>query len=225
MNPKSVHSYINRLPRLVFNLCQSLEEKSPSTAGHCKRVGLAALELAAFSCRFDDDELCLIFQAGYLHDLGKLVVPLSVLDKPSGLSEEDWGVIRASVVCGESLLRPFLPPGAGVLDAVRHGRERWDGGGYPEGFRGNQIPVASRIVHIADTMDALRIRTAYRCASGLEESLKVLNSGSGSQFDPDWVRFAHQLWKPSEATSHDGCALISPPIAVPVAHNNRELAF
>ena len=225
MNQRSAHNYLKRLPQQVLNLCQSLEEKSPPTAEHCKRVGLAALELATFSCRFDDDERCLIFQAGYLHDLGKLVVPLSILDKPGKLSEGEWGIIRASVICGESLLRPFFLPGAAVLDAVRHGHERWDGGGYPEGFFGGQIPVASRIIHIADTMDALRIHTAYRRANGLEESLKVLSGGSGSQFDPDWVRLAHQLWKPSMAISQDRCAIASPPTTVPVAHNNRELAF
>jgi HD-GYP domain-containing protein (c-di-GMP phosphodiesterase class II) len=221
----SVHDAINRLPLPILNLCSSLEEKSPPTAAHCRRVGYTAMELACFSYRFNADELRTIFHVGFLHDVGKLVVPLSILDKPSGLSEAEWEVIRASAVCGESLLKPFLHPGDPVVDAVRHEHERWDGAGYPEGLYGEQIPVASRIVHIADTLDALRIHTAYRSARGILESMKVLMDGSGSQFDPDWVDLACRLWMPSQNGPYKLQPTGNPPTSVPVAHNNRELSF
>ncbi|NQU49002.1 MAG: HD domain-containing protein [Planctomycetes bacterium] len=221
----SVGAAVNRLPLPILNLCSSLEEKSPATAAHCRRVGFTALELAGFSYRFNNDELRTIFHAGFLHDLGKLVVPLSILDKPSGLSETEWGVIRASAICGESLLRPFLPPGDPVIDAVRHEHERWDGAGYPEGLYGEQIPVASRIVHIADTLDALRIHTSYRSARGTLASMKVLMDGAGSQFDPEWVDFACRLWMPSQNRAIRLPPTANPSRSAPVAHNNHELSF
>lgn len=225
MKMLSVQDCLSRLPLPILNLCTSLEEKSPPTAAHCRRVAYAAMELAAFSYRFSEDELCTIFHTGYLHDIGKLVVPMSILDKPSRLSDAEWEVIRASAVCGESLLRPFLRPGDPVIDAVRHEHERWDGTGYPEGLYGEQIPVASRIVLIADTLDALRIHTNYRSARGAEESIQALLDGSGSQFDPEWVELAVRLWANNPNVSRNGQAQTSTPTSLPVAHNNRELAF
>jgi len=181
------------------------------------------MELASFSYRFSDDELRSIFHSGFLHDIGKLVVPMSILDKPSDLSKADWEVIHASAVCGESLIKPFLHPGDPVVDAVRHEHERWDGNGYPEGLSGDQIPVASRIVQIADALDAMRIHTSYRSAKGVEESIQVLVEGAGGQFDPEWVELACRLWSTrpgAQCKTQPGNAL---PNSVSVAHNNREL--
>ncbi len=220
----SVQDCINRLPLPVHNLCASLEEKSPPTAAHCRRVAFAAMELASFSYRFNEEELCAIFHSGLLHDIGKLVVPMSILDKPSSLSGAEWEVIRASAVCGESLLRPFLRPGDPVIEAVRHEHERWDGSGYPEGLQGEQIPVASRIVHIADTMDALRIHTAYRSARGTDESIQVLIEGAGSQFDPDWVDLACRLWVANPNAKLPTRKSSASATTASVAHNNREVA-
>jgi HD-GYP domain-containing protein (c-di-GMP phosphodiesterase class II) len=181
------------------------------------------MELASFSYRFTEDELCSIFHSGFLHDIGKLVVPMSILDKPSRLSDADWEVIRTSAVCGESLIRPFLRPGDPVVDAVRHEHERWDGAGYPEGLYGEQIPVASRIVHIADALDAMRIHTSYRSAKGVEESIQVLVEGAGGQFDPEWVELACRLWAIRPDAKRKAQSRQGPPTSVPVAHNNREL--
>lgn len=222
MTSLSVQNCLNRLPLPILNLCNALEEKCPSTAAHCRRVGATALELATFSYRFDEDQLCSIFQSGYLHDIGKLAVPMAILDKPSRLSEAEWEVIRSSVLCGESLLKPFLQPGDPVLDAVRHEHERWDGAGYPDGLYGEQIPVASRIVHIADTLDALRIRTAYRLAKGQSERFQVLAEGAGGQFDPEWVELALRLWSNRRSAAPRRKGVSS---SVPIAHNNRDLAF
>lgn len=219
MHAPSAHASLARLPRPIHALVAALEERSPSTAAHCRRVGTAALRLAAFSHRLDQAGLDEVFLAGYLHDLGKLGVPLAVLDKPAALDAEEWEVVRLAPVHGASLLRPFLPPGSTLVDAVRAEHERWDGGGYPDGLAGEEIPQAARIVQIADTLDALRIHTAYRRATGLQDALKVLRCGAGRQFDPVWVERATRLW------GHGARAAGPAPTEVPLGHSNRELLF
>jgi HD-GYP domain-containing protein (c-di-GMP phosphodiesterase class II) len=224
MTISSTRTPIHRLPTSILDLCRSLEERSPATAAHCRRVASTARRLAEYSQRFNPDQLDDIFLAGYLHDLGKLVVPTSILDKPEPLNSAEWQVIRNSAVCGESLLKPFLDPGHELIEAVRSEHERWDGHGYPDGLCGENIPQTARIVLIADTMDSLRIHSAYRSARGLGESLKVLTQGAGSQFDPEWVEFAVRLWKPEVKFFLD-LGETQPLTSAPLAHNNRELSF
>jgi HD-GYP domain-containing protein (c-di-GMP phosphodiesterase class II) len=215
---------IHRLPTSIQDLCWSLEEKSPATAAHCRRVAQTARRLAVSSQRFSSEQLEDIFLAGYLHDLGKLVVPITVLDKPEALNASEWQIIRNAAICGESLIKPFLAPGHALVAAVRSEHERWDGHGYPDGLSGQDIPLISRIVLIADTLDSLRIHSAYRSARGLGESLKVLAQGAGSQFDPEWVDFSLRLWKPEVRFFLD-LGESETLTAAPLAHNNHELAF
>lgn len=219
MSPPSIPRCLGRLPHPVHQLVASLEERSPAIAAHGRRVGAAALQLAAFAHRFDQAGLEQIFLAGYLHDIGKLGVPLSILDKPDALTQDEWEIVRLAPVHGASLLRPLLAPGAPLVDAVRGEHERWDGGGYPDGLVGEEIPEVARIVLIADTLDALRLHTAYRAACGLDDALRVLRAGAGRQFDPAWVDRAVKLW--GSGSSCSGPA----PTAVPRGHSNHNLCL
>lgn len=200
-------------------MLRSLEERNPTTAAHGRRVGAAALQLAEFSHRCEPHLLRQIFLAGYLHDLGKLAVPLAVLEKPEPLEPNEWEIVQMSSVCGESLLRPYLPPGDPIVAAVRSEHERWDGRGYPDALQGEDIPMIARIVLIADTLDALRTHQAYRRATGTRDALKVLEAGAGTQFDPYWVQMAIRLW--GEGMVRPGPA----PTPIPHLHRDHELRF
>ena len=180
------------------DLLHSLSYRSPVTAEHSRRVANRALELARAGHKVDERGIRRAYLAGLLHDLGKLVVPAEVLDKSEALTAEDWRLIKLSSVCGESLIRPFLPPGDPLLGVIRSERERWDGGGYPDGLYGEQIPVESRIVHLADAVDAIVHHSAYRQGCSLEAALEVVLECSGSQFDPYWVETAWKLWSKRE---------------------------
>lgn len=182
-------------------------------------MAATALRLAEFSHRCDAPTLRQVFLAGYLHDLGKIAVPASILDKAGELDADEWEVVRMASTCGESLLKPYFPPGELLVEAVRSEHERWDGSGYPDGLRGEQIPLVSRIVLIADTLDALHMHTAYRQASGMQEALKVIAAGAGTQFDPEWVDLALRLWS-------NGLRATGPaPTPIPSLHSARQLRF
>jgi HD-GYP domain-containing protein (c-di-GMP phosphodiesterase class II) len=211
--------YLRRLPSPVHSLLLALEERNPATAAHGRRVAAMALRLAEFSHRFDPEQLRQVFLAGYLHDLGKLAVPLSILESPEPLEPAEWEVVQMASACGEALLRPYLPPGDPIVEAVRAEHERWDGRGYPDGLHGIEIPEIARIVLIADTLDALRMHQAYRRATGTRDALKVLENGAGSQFDPHWVQMALRLW--GEGVVRPGPA----PTPIPRMHSDNELGF
>jgi len=219
MPAPNIRNMIDRLPPGVRTLLRTLEERSPSTAAHGRRVAEASAHLAAFSGRFRPVEVEHAFLVGLLHDIGKLVVPLAVLDKQGALTADEWEEVRLAAPCGHALIRPFFPPGHPVVDAVRAEHERWDGGGYPDGLEGASIPEYARIALIADTLDALRSHQAYRRATGLQDALMVVHGESGRQFDPDWVDRALRLWQVGPRQ------LRVPPTPAPDLHRACELSF
>jgi HD-GYP domain-containing protein (c-di-GMP phosphodiesterase class II) len=214
-----LHDSLRLLPSPVHALLLALEERNPTTAAHGRRVAAAALQLAKFSHRCAPAQLRQVFLSGYLHDLGKLAIPLSILEKSEPLEPAEWEVVQMASTCGEGLLRPYLPPGDPIVEAVRTEHERWDGRGYPDRLQGAQIPEIARIVLIADTLDALLMHQAYRRASGMRDALKVLEAGAGKQFDPDWVQMALRLW--GEGVVRPGPALTP----IPRMHSDNELGF
>jgi diguanylate cyclase (GGDEF)-like protein len=117
--------------------------------------------------------------AADLHDVGKSVIPSSILDKPGPLDAAEWEVMRRHTIVGEA-----SPALAGVAAIVRSTHERFDGGGYPDGLRGDQIPLAARIIAVCDAFDAMTSDRAYRDAVPREQALAELDASSGTQFDP-----------------------------------------
>ena len=139
-----------------------------------KRLGLRSEELA-------DVEL-----GALLHDVGKLDVPETILGKPASLNGSEWRAMRRHVEFGERLLRRVVDAPA-VLAVVRSHHERWDGRGYPDGKRGEQIPLAARIVAVADAFQAITERRPYRKRRSEDAALAEIRRNAGSQFDPSCV--------------------------------------
>lgn len=160
----------------------SIEARDPYTGGHVDRVTHYALKLAPAvpGLEMDLDSFRL---ACVLHDVGKIAVPDAILNKPGPLTADEYEVMKAHPTKGYDLiLRTDMP--AEVAVVVRHHHERWDGQGYPDGLRGEEIPLAARVLAVADAYDAMTTDRPYRTGLSPEEARSRIQAGSGSQFDP-----------------------------------------
>lgn len=129
------------------------------------------------------DELQMLEQAGLLHDIGKVGVPDHVLLKPTNLTDEEYETVKRHAADGASIVGT-VPSLAGVVDVIRHHHERWDGAGYPDALAGDVIPLASRILAVADAFDAMTTDRPYRAALDISLARAALLEGRGTQFDP-----------------------------------------
>ena len=178
--------------RLMFQnalktLSYALEAKDIYTQDHSQRVADIAVAIASGLRRSDTDFHERLHFAALLHDIGKIGVPEAVLNKPDGLTPEEREIIKRHPVIGETILRPLsLDPL--ILEVVRSHHEQWDGGGYPDGLRGSQIPFGARIVSVADTYDAMTSARSYRAGMPHEKALAILREGAGKQWDAQVVR-------------------------------------
>ena len=160
----------------------ALESKDPYLKGHSARVSLYSGELAMVM-GVPPAEVVLMSRAGMLHDLGKLAIMDNILRKPRQLTEEEFELIRTHPVVGDKILKPlrFLSCEA---KAVRHHHERYDGKGYPDGLKGDDIPLIARVVTVADAFDAMTSDRPYRSKRPLPTAMDEILRGSGTQFDP-----------------------------------------
>jgi putative two-component system response regulator len=166
-------------------LAETIEAKDPYTRGHCNRVRRFSAGIAAASGLAQEEVETLEYGA-LLHDIGKIGVPESLLNKNGGLEEEERKTFQLHTVLGASILRTveFF---RSCLPIVRSHHERFDGGGYPDGLSGDQIDLKARIVSVADAFDAMTSSRPYRPAMPVETALRELDGGRGSQFDPQVV--------------------------------------
>ncbi len=164
----------------------ALEHRDDDTGGHTQRVVTLSLRLAA-RLGWDDERLKAVRWGAYLHDLGKIAVPDSILHKRGPLDPNERASMQRHAILGYDMLQDlhFLP--AETLDLVRYHHERWDGGGYPSGLRGQDIPDTARLFSIIDVYDALVNARPYKPAWSRERALQELRRQSGSQFDPQFV--------------------------------------
>ena len=166
----------------VRALANAVEARDAYTGRHAERVAAYGLEIAAAAGVeiADNPEM----EFGFLlHDVGKVAVPDAILFKPDRLTEEEYALIRKHPVTGWEILREIEFLGEAKL-VVRHHHERWDGGGYPDGLQGEDIPLVARIFAVADTLDALTTDRPYRPATTFPAARAEIARFSGSQFDP-----------------------------------------
>jgi len=160
----------------------AIESKDPYLKGHSARVALYATEIAR-TMQLDEDTVQVVNRGAMLHDLGKLSIMDTILRKPERLTDDEFTLIKAHPVVGERILKPlrFL---AREACAVRHHHERFDGSGYPDGLAGESIPLAARIVTVADVFDAVTSNRPYRTALPVEAAREEIVRGRGTHFDP-----------------------------------------
>ncbi len=163
-------------------LAQALEAKDRYTQGHSARVAEESVRIARY-LSLSEDEIQNIWIAGFLHDIGKIGIQESVLNKPGRLDPEEWELVKQHPVFAARILEP-IEELADVIKMVRHHHEHYDGKGYPDGLAGADIPLGARILSVADAYDALTSERPYRDAVPEEEALLVFEEASGTQFDP-----------------------------------------
>ncbi|MBC7895581.1 MAG: HD domain-containing protein [Cytophagaceae bacterium] len=165
---------------------RTVDTNSPWTAGHSERVTTMAVALGR-RIGLASDDLDLLRRGGLLHDIGKIGVPASILDKAGPLTAEEFEVMRSHPAYGHRILSPI---GAlrDVLPMVRSHHERMDGAGYPDGLRGEEIPRLARVLAVADVFDALTSDRPYRSGMPAHEALAIIRRSGGAHLDPDMVR-------------------------------------
>lgn len=168
--------------QIVTALSGAIDAKDTYTNGHSTRVAEYSAEIAkwaGFTSKMRDD----IYMMGLLHDVGKIGIPDSIINKPAKLTDEEYGMIKNHSVMGAKILEnitefPQLTVGA------RWHHERYDGKGYPDGIVGEEIPQEARIIAVADAYDAMSSRRSYRDVLAQEIVRKEMEKGKGTQFDP-----------------------------------------
>ncbi|HEX7361167.1 MAG TPA: HD domain-containing phosphohydrolase [Bryobacteraceae bacterium] len=171
---KSMIESIDDSETVLFSLAQSVEERDPPIAQHCQRLALMAAAMG-IGLGLPRDDIFTLQRGGYLHDIGKVAIPDRILFKPGPLTPDEWHIMKSHAVRGERIcasMRSLAP----VLPIIRHHHERWDGSGYPDGLKDEQIPLLARILQIADIFDALTTARPYKPALSTDESLSILRA-------------------------------------------------
>lgn len=170
----------------IKSIAEAVEAKDPYTRGHCERIRKYSL-LIAEGLEITEKEKKDIEIAALLHDVGKIGVPEALLRKEGKLTEQEWKIVKKHPEIGAQILGSIKQLKE-VIPAIRHHQERFDGNGYPDGLKGEEIPLASRIIAVADTFDAMTSERPYRNSFSDEEVLEEIKRNAGSQFDPQCVK-------------------------------------
>lgn len=176
---------------VVFAMARAVAARNPYTIYHAERVAQYAAELGR-AHGLGEPDCVTLYRGGILHDIGEIALPDRILLKPARLSNDEMEVVRKHPVEGEEIcaflqgLRPILP-------IIRHHHERFDGRGYPDGLRGEKIPLAARIIAVADAWAALRSGRPHRAGLSEGEALETMRMGAGSGWDPRIVELLTRL--------------------------------
>ena len=172
--------------QIVFALAATAERRDATSGSHLQRIGIYAVQ-AGQALGLDDRDLTLLRYGALLHDIGKLMLDQATLRKPGKLTSDEWDEIRHHPIVGERMCAS-LTLGREIGSIIRHHHERWDGGGYVDALKGEEIPFLARIVSVADAYDAMSTDRPYRLALAPEEVARRLEQGAGTQWDPRVVR-------------------------------------
>ncbi|WP_456271976.1 HD domain-containing phosphohydrolase [Bacillus sp. AK031] len=177
-------SYNKQLEGIVKGIIATLELKDPYTKGHSERVAFYSISLAKRLNIYSEEELNSFYYACLLHDIGKIHIPDRILMKPDRLTKEEFEIIKTHPKVGAEAIKKIEKFNDSLSIILSH-HERWDGKGYPEGLKGEEIPIAARITSIADAFDAMTSTRSYREALPVESAHYRILEGRGTQFDPD----------------------------------------
>lgn len=183
------HEKLERISmQIVKALSGAVDAKDTYTNGHSLRVAEYSREIAR-RAGLPQTEQDNIYMMGLLHDVGKIGVPDAIINKPARLTEEEYNVIRNHPVMGARILKN-IKDFPGLITGARWHHERYDGDGYPDGIAGEDIPLAARIIAIADAYDAMSSRRSYRDALPQNVVRSEIEKGKGTQFDPEMTMIA-----------------------------------
>ena len=173
--------------RTIETIAGAIDARDEYTGGHSERVGLYAQALArrmAEEYDFSEEDILRIHYIGLIHDIGKIGVADSVLNKAGKLTDEEFSLMKRHPEIGYEIMSSLGEEIEGVLDGIRYHHERYDGSGYPDGLSGDEIPLEARILCLADSYDAMTSNRVYRKRLTRDEVINELRRCSGSQFDP-----------------------------------------
>jgi response regulator RpfG family c-di-GMP phosphodiesterase len=182
----------------------AIDLRDGPTGGHSRRVLCYSLKLAE-KLGLSSQQYKTLAMGAWLHDIGKLAIPDRILLKPAALTDDEFKTMQHHSQIGYDLVKgiPFL---AEAAEVVRAHHERFDGGGYPAGLRGQQIPLCARIFALADTLDAITSDRPYRTAACFRRAREVITAASGTQFDPQIVNafqsISDDLWEHLRGQAH-----------------------
>lgn len=164
---------------------QRVDARDSYTAGHSRRVRLLALAIGG-ELALDGDDLRALGDAALFHDIGKLAIPDEILLKPTSLTDDEWELMRSHSDEGARMVERvgFVEQAA---PAIRHHHERFDGSGYPDGLAGEGIPLAARVIHLADALDSMLTARVYRPGRPARDALAEVRRETGRQFCPACV--------------------------------------
>ena len=175
---KKLQEELDHSESVILTLAVALESKDPYTKGHSERVGNLSAEFAAF-IGLPEKEQVIIKKAGIIHDIGKIGIGDHILHKSGILTKEEVIFIEQHTVIGEKICKPLNSLSV-ILPIIRHHHERWNGEGFPDGLKGEQIPVMARILSIVDTFDAMVSERPYRRPISVTKALKKMEEEKSS---------------------------------------------
>lgn len=184
-NTRVYHKLKDTLFGLVRCLTTAIDAKDPYTCGHSERVGRIAVRIGQ-QMKLSDEQISNIYLAGLLHDIGKIGIRDSVLQKPGALTEEEYDHVKGHVCVGDRILENIKQL-RHLREGVRNHHERCDGKGYPDGLAGDAIPLLARVLAVADSCDAMMSARPYRPAMPTEIIDEIISKGAGTQWDPQVV--------------------------------------
>ena len=180
-------SYVETIAALAV----AVEERDAYTSGHLERVAGFSVRIAE-TMKMDPKAIQTLRDAAFLHDVGKIAIEDSILLKPGKLTPEERKIMETHAEKGEKIIAP-LRSFQDLREIVRHHQEWYDGSGYPDGVKGEQISLSARILTVADVYDALTTTRPYRKAFSQEEALKIMSAESGTHFDPQVFKIFLEL--------------------------------
>lgn len=173
---------------IIEMLSSIVEEKDAYTSGHSKRVAMYSVKIA-HALGLSQEEQNTIYQAGLLHDIGKILTSEAVLLKPRKFNRNEYTIIK-NHSCDGARMVSFISSFRDYADTIEHHHEHFDGKGYPHGLKGESIPLFSRIMCIADAFDAMTTNRIYKVRKDTIQAIEELKKCSGKQFDPNIIPFA-----------------------------------
>jgi putative two-component system response regulator len=169
---KALIDSLEEAETILFALAQAVEHRDKFTGMHCQRLATLSVMIGE-ALHLPKRDLTSLYRGGFLHDLGKISIPDSILFKPGPLTAEEWDVMRSHTIRGEQICQPMktLAP---VLPIIRNHHERWDGTGYPDGLKGEETPLLGRILQVVDVYDALTTARSYKPAYTRDAAFKIM---------------------------------------------------